>query len=183
MRSRVAGEREVVRDEHDRRPRFAVERLEQLDDARAGVAVEIAGRLVGEEDARRVGERARDGDALLLAAGELRREVIEPVAEPDAREQLARARAGAAVAAQLERHLHVLERGERRDQLKALEDESNFLAAQPRALVLVHRGEVGVVEQHLAARRRVESGEQAEERRLAAARRPDDRRRTRPAGS
>ncbi len=61
------------------------------------------------------------------------------------------------------------------DQLKALEDESNFLAAKLGALVLVHRREVGVVEQHLAARRRIESGEQAEQRRLAAARWSDDR--------
>ena len=43
---------EVVRDEHDRRAGLAVERLEQLDDVRAGVAVEVAGGLVGEEEAR-----------------------------------------------------------------------------------------------------------------------------------
>ena len=35
-----------------------------------GVRVEIAGRLVGQQDARRVGDRARDRDALLFAAGE-----------------------------------------------------------------------------------------------------------------
>ena len=33
-----------------------------------GVDVEIAGRLVGQQEARRIGHRARDGDALLLAA-------------------------------------------------------------------------------------------------------------------
>ena len=38
---RARGERMIVRDEHDRRLRFAIERLEQLDDVRAGVAVEI----------------------------------------------------------------------------------------------------------------------------------------------
>ena len=36
-----------------------------------GARVEIAGRLVGQQDARRIGDRARDRDALLLAAGEL----------------------------------------------------------------------------------------------------------------
>ena len=40
-----------------------------------GVRVEIAGRLVGQQDARRIGDRARDRDALLLAAGEFRRPV------------------------------------------------------------------------------------------------------------
>ena len=38
-----------------------------------------------------VDERARDGDALLLAAGELRRLVVHAVGEPDRRERAARA--------------------------------------------------------------------------------------------
>src|SRR6185312_9701734 len=163
------GERQVVRDEYDRRLRLAVERLEQLDNVRSGLAVEVASRLVGKENARRVGEGARDRDALLLAAGKLGGKVIEPVAQADTAKQLARALAGAGFSAQLERHLHVLERRERGDELKALEDEPDFLPAEARPLILVHRRQVRVVEQHGAAAWRVESGEQAEERRLAAA--------------
>ncbi len=49
----------------------------------AGRVVEIAGRLVGEQDLRVVGERADDRDALLLAAGEPRRAVAEARGEPD----------------------------------------------------------------------------------------------------
>jgi hypothetical protein len=45
-------------------------------------AVEIAGRLVGEDQVRLGGERAGDGDALLLAAGKLLRAVAGAVAEP-----------------------------------------------------------------------------------------------------
>ena len=37
----------------------------------AGLGVEVAGGLVGEDDGRAVDERAGDGDALALAAGEL----------------------------------------------------------------------------------------------------------------
>src|SRR5262245_14328928 len=118
----MRGEIQVVRHEHDRRLRFTVERVEQRDDSRAGLAVEIARRLIGKEDARRIGERARDRYALLFAAGELRWKMVESVAEAHAHEQVARTRAGAAVATQLERHLHILECGERRDQLKALKD-------------------------------------------------------------
>src|SRR6266700_217522 len=44
---------------------------EQIDDDATRRGVEIAGRLVGEEEARRGGEGARQGDALLLAAREL----------------------------------------------------------------------------------------------------------------
>ena len=44
--------------------------------------VEVAGRLVGQHDRRVVGERARDGDALLLAARELRRIVVRAIGQP-----------------------------------------------------------------------------------------------------
>src|SRR5829696_8947730 len=168
------GEREIVRDEHDRRIRFAVDRLQQLDDAGAGVTVEVARRLVGEEDARRVAEGPRDGDALLLAPGELVGKVVRALGEPDAREQLPGARLGAAVPAQLERHLHVLLRREGGDELKALEHEPNFLTTEPRAVVLAQPGQVRAVELHRAARRRVEAGEKAEQRRLAAPAGTDD---------
>ncbi len=49
--------------------------------------VQIAGRLVGQKDARPVGQRARDGDALLLAAGQLRRPVGQPLAQTQHAEQ------------------------------------------------------------------------------------------------
>src|SRR4051812_31725362 len=98
-----------MRDEHDRGAGLSVEHLEQLDDVRAGLAVEVAGGLVGEEEARRVAERSRDCDALLLATRELIGKVMQAVAEPDAREQLGGAGRRAVVAAKLEWNLHVLE--------------------------------------------------------------------------
>ena len=57
-----------------------------------GVQIEISGRLVGQQDARRIGDRARDRDALLLAAGQFRRPVIEPPAQAQIAQQLDRAR-------------------------------------------------------------------------------------------
>ena len=57
-----------------------------------GAHVEIAGRLVGQEDARRVGDRPGNGDALLLAAGKLRRPVHQPLLEPEIGQQLHGAR-------------------------------------------------------------------------------------------
>ena len=41
------------------------------------LGVEVAGRLVGQQQRRVVDERARDRDALLLAAGELVGEVVQ----------------------------------------------------------------------------------------------------------
>ena len=49
----------------------------------AGVRVEVRGRLVGEEEGRRAGEGAGDGDPLLLPAREVAREERLPVGEAD----------------------------------------------------------------------------------------------------
>ena len=58
----------------------------------AGVArVEVAGRLVAEQQARRADQRARDRDALLLAAGELDRQEVGAVGDADALERGERA--------------------------------------------------------------------------------------------
>ena len=48
-----------------------------------GARVEVSGRLVGEQDARRIGDRARDRDPLLLAARELCRPMVEPLLQPE----------------------------------------------------------------------------------------------------
>ena len=50
--------------------------------------VEIAGRLVGEDDGGRAHQRARDGDALLLAARQFRRGVMPAIGETHLRERL-----------------------------------------------------------------------------------------------
>ena len=57
--------------------------LQQREDLYPGVEVELAGRFVGEEDGVPRGEGAGDRDALLLAAGELVRVVVDPRREPD----------------------------------------------------------------------------------------------------
>jgi len=62
----------VVRgDEHRRAAQ--VRAVEDLHDLARQVGIEVAGRLVGHDDHRVVDQRAGDGHALLLAAGQLRR--------------------------------------------------------------------------------------------------------------
>ena len=61
---------------------------QQLQDAAAGGAVEVAGGLVGEQDRRPGGEGAGEGHPLLLAAGELARVVVAAVGEPHGGQQL-----------------------------------------------------------------------------------------------
>ena len=171
----ASGKRQVVRHEHDARSRFAVELLDQLDDATARAGVQIASGFVGEQDSRVVGEGSRDRHALLLTAGQLGREMVHAIPQSHAREQLDRARGGAAFAAELEWHLHVLQRRERWNELNALEDEPNFLATKASALILGQAPEIDTVEDHRAAGGGIESGQQSEQRGLAAPGRPDDR--------
>src|SRR5262245_54351513 len=71
----------VLVSDHDDGLTGLVELAQHLHDLVAGVRVEIAGRLVGEDDVRVVDQRPGDRNALLLAAGELHRPVVEPVAQ------------------------------------------------------------------------------------------------------
>ena len=73
----------IVRDHHDGLAVVAVERLQQIENLVAGLAIEIAGRLVAQQQ-RRVGDDgAGDADALLLAAGQLPRVVLRAIGEAD----------------------------------------------------------------------------------------------------
>ena len=67
---------------HQGGPALAGRSPQQVEDLPAGVEVERAGWLVTEKQRRLLDEGARDRDPLLLAAGELGREVIGPIPRP-----------------------------------------------------------------------------------------------------
>ena len=73
----------------DRDALVTVEAGQQVHDLPAGLGVEIAGRLVGQQDGGLGDDGARDGDALLLAAGQLARRVIFAASQPDAGQRVA----------------------------------------------------------------------------------------------
>ena len=131
----------LVRDHQHRDAALEVQPLEDPHHLDAGARVEVAGRLVGEQD-RRVGdERARDRDALLLTAGQLIRVMIGALAEADRRRALP-SRACAVptafifAAAVEQRQLDVVERGRSRQQVESLKDEADLLVPDFRELVL-----------------------------------------------
>ena len=76
-------------------PCSLVERLQQVEDLVAGLAIEVARRLVAEQQRRIGDDGARDADALLLAAGELPRIVLRAVGEADDLQRDARRACGA----------------------------------------------------------------------------------------
>jgi acyl-CoA thioesterase-1 len=169
----VLGDAGVVRHQDDGDPLLLVELLEHLQHLLARARVEVAGGLVGEQQARLVDERAGDRDALLLAAGELRRVVVEPLAEPHALQQLRRAALGLAVGDRVvrvrQRHHHVLQRAGAGQQVEVLEDEPDLAVADERAAVGAEGGNLLAIEPVFAGRGVVETPEDVHERALARA--------------
>ena len=172
----VGGVRLGVRHLDDGRA-FAIELLEQLHDLAALVRVEVAGRLVGEDERGLRDERARDADQLLLAARELRRvqillaDDLEPV-EDVAHHAVALLPLHVAVG---ERHVEVLVDREVVEQVIALEHEADVRLLQLGAFLLPERVNRLAVQVVLAGPGRVVHAEDVEQRGLAGARRPHDR--------
>ena len=148
------------------------EAAEQLDHRPRGVGVEIARGFVGGDDRRIVGERARNRDALLLAAGERRRQLVRAVGQTDVREQLERALAALAHrpgSQEIHRQRHVLGDGQRRQQLEELEHDPHRRAAEAGERALGRTAERHAGHRDVTRGRAVDPADQVEQRRLAAA--------------
>src|SRR4249919_1761634 len=172
---RARGEFRVVGHHHDGGA-LAVDFLQQLHHPARHLRVEVAGGFVGEQQARRAGERTRDGGTLLLAAGEFGRVVLHARAQADARERIfdARLALGRAHAAITQRHVDVVEQVEVGDQVEALEDEADLLVAQLAARIVRHPAHVLAIEDVLPAGEGFQQAGDVEEGRLARARRAGD---------
>ena len=160
-----------MRDDDDGETLAAVELAEHVHDFDRGGGVEVAGGLVGEQDARVVDEGARDGDALLLAAGELRGGVVHALFEADEADELERAAADLGVGQRRvvvgRRHHDVLERRGARQQVEVLKDEADAVVAQAGALVGVEPGDVAAVNPVLAAAGVIQAAEDVQQGGLA----------------
>ena len=119
-------------------------------------------------------ERPGDGDALLLAARQLRWPVREAVADADRRDELLVPRAVGLAPGERERQQDVLLRVQHRHEVEALKDEAELVAPQAGQLTVVEARELGAVNDDRAGGRAVQAGEQVHERRLARAGRPHD---------
>ena len=130
----------VVGDEHDRLAALDARAPQRVEDLGAGRVVEVAGRLVGEQERRSGDERPGDGDALLLAGRELVGLVALLAGQVDERDDVAdplgQLAPGRVVAGDRERQRDVLGDVEQRDEVERLEDEAGPVAAQPGRLVV-----------------------------------------------
>ncbi len=76
----AGGNIHLVRHHHDCRA-LLVQPSQQVHDLHAGAGVQVAGRFVGQDDGRRIDQRARNGHSLLLPARKLVRLVTRPLAQ------------------------------------------------------------------------------------------------------
>ena len=134
----------VVRD-HQNGVAFAMKLAQQADDGLLIGFVEIAGRLVGQNQFRMIDERASHGYALLFAAGKLRGQVLDAIGKTDAGQR------GAGFvfvggAMEILREHHVFNRREIGHEVKLLEDESDFLGAEAGESFFVEPRDVDAVD-------------------------------------
>src|SRR5690606_6107537 len=160
----------IVRHHADGRA-FGVQLAEQIHDGRPVLRVEVACRLVGQQDRRRPANRTSHGHALLLTTRQLTGQVFGPMGHLDALE-----RGQHAILPLAGRHaaigqwqLDVLVDRQVADQVEALEDESDFAVAHPRALPHRQVLDLAAIELVAPAGGRIEQAENRQERRLAAA--------------
>src|SRR5450759_4710736 len=106
-----------------------------------GAGIEIAGWFVGKEHARRIDQSACDGDALLLAAGELSGRIALAISQPQESQRLAgplesrRAPRWASLDVE-QRQCDVFNGTGAGQQIEALEHKAQSLAAQSRQIGL-----------------------------------------------
>ena len=165
----------VVRD-HDDRGAVRVERLKALEQATGVLGVQSAGGLVG-QDQRRVGhDGASRGDALLLAARHLVRELVEHLRNSQACGDLLHASRHVAGGRVVDREgqRDVLARGEGVEQVGVLEDKAQALTAKLRELVGAQGRDVLAVNVDVARGGSVDRGDAVEQRGLARAGRAHD---------
>ena len=118
-----------------------------------------------------VGERASDRDALLLAAGKLRRPVVPALGKPERAEQLLGPRLGPA-ARQPEDELRqhdVLQRREFRQEVVKLIDEANLHPPDAGLLLVVQPHAIDAVDEHGAAVRPLQQAGDMQQRGFARA--------------
>ena len=125
----------IMSDDDDRRFPVSTELSQQTKNFGTGSRIQLAGWFVSQHKFWLLEQRSRNGDALLLAAGKLMRTMIEPVAKPNLLEHFN------GPVTQFSRNTlrkvrdeRVVDRVEIVQQVEALKNESNIVAAVSVAL-------------------------------------------------
>ena len=153
----LPGDVRIVCDHQDRVSGI-VQLAENFNDDSFVRFVEIACRLVGQNEFWLIDQRARDGHALLFAAGKLSGQMRQAVAEAHARQRFfGFFFVGHAV--KILRQHHVFERREVRHEVKLLKNKAHFFRAVAHQAVFAELCELHTVNDNAAGSQRVQSAE------------------------
>ena len=172
---RVAGRDRVVGDHDDRLAELAHGVAHEREDLGARGAVEVAGRLVGEDDLRPA-RQARGRRRRAVAGRRTARSgrCLQAVGQSDGGDHVVDPVAVGLAAGEVHRQRDVLDRGQRRHEVERLEDEAQAVAPQPGELLFAGGGDVDVADGDRAAGEAIEAGHAVHEGRLAGAGRAHD---------
>ena len=131
-----------MRHQHHRAALFLLQPNNEVENEARVLAVEIAGRFVGQKHGGLVRQAPRDRDSLTFAAGEIGRKMIEPMFEADQLEQFQRPFASLRKRAAGFKHrdLRVLGSGKGRQKMKRLKDEANLTRPIDRWVGMIRDG-------------------------------------------
>ncbi len=174
----LPGNRRVMADDNRGDTHFVGQLAESVVDELGRHRIHFAGRFVGQQQRRVIGQGYGDGNALLFAAGKLRKLVMFAPLQPHQVEQFVSA--AALVARQPgdgHRQHDVFDGVEIGDQVACalLPDKAHLLAPVAVELRVTHAQEVVAIHAHAPRRRAIQPTQDVHERRLAAARSTDDR--------
>jgi hypothetical protein len=131
----------IVSDHKGSGPELAVDGKQRLDDADARPGIQGTGRLIAQKHFRLLGNGAGDGHTLLLAARELRREMVHSGLVPDQRERVLRTHRPLGY---LRHQGHVFSGCKARDQVVELEHEAHVAPAVGREPAVVEAGQLQI---------------------------------------
>ena len=164
---------ESVMGDHDDRGALVMQLAEQVEDDLLVLLVQVAGGLIGENQLRVVDQRTRDAHALLLAAGQLARQMVSAVLQTDLLQRLKGLLLVDDRMVVLRDH-HVLDGRQVRHQIELLEHQADQVLAHVGELAGVQILQLAALQRNGALARRVHAADHVHQRRLAGTRRADD---------
>lgn len=138
---RVLGRGSLMSDENDGMT-LVVECLQRLHDGHSRSGIQVSCGFIGEDHVRIRHQRTRDGDALLLTAGQLAGEVVPAIGETDEFDGFQRSLLALCSRNRRmikERQHHVLPDRRAWQQVEGLEDEADACGTDAREIVIVER--------------------------------------------
>jgi len=158
-----------VGNHHNSLPELCTGALDKPQHLGAGLAIKVAGWLVGQNNSRFGNQGAGDSHTLLLAAGKIVRHIFQFIFQPQQVNDLVQKLLIHRVPVQLHRQDDVLIHIQDRNKVIVLEDKADVAAAEDGKLFVVHFRQLFVPDNHIAGSRGVQPAHHVKQGGLAAA--------------